>query len=147
MQISDLLAEIKILTGLSSSRLHGSMAKLRHRLVQGITDLNLDNKDTTEHDIADNNTLPLLQGHNHHNHDANTHHHDNLMLVEHKFIGILENAHILSDHVLHHLTDRHVKTQRAIQYFNKLHTYQEEFQRTKVSRKEDTNTHRGRLMQ
>ena len=59
--------------------------------MQGITDLNVDNKDTTEHDIADNNTLPLLQKHNH---DTNTHHHDNLMLVEHKFTGILENAHI-----------------------------------------------------
>ena len=37
------------------------MTKLCHRLVQGITDLNLDNKDATEHDIADNNTLLLLQ--------------------------------------------------------------------------------------
>ena len=128
MQISDLLAEIKILTGLSSSRLHCSMTKLRHRLVQGITDLNLDNKDATEHDIADNRTLLSLQRHNHHNHDTNTHHHDNLMLVEHKFTGTLENAHILSDHVLHHLTEHHVKTQTEIQQFNKLHTYQKEFQ-------------------
>ena len=94
MQISDLLAEIKILTGLSSLRLPCSMPKSCHRLVQGITDLNLDDKDATEHGIADNRTLLPLQRHNHHNHDTNAHHHDNLMLVEHKFTGILENAHI-----------------------------------------------------
>ena len=129
MQISDLLAEIKTLTGLSSSRLHCSMTNSRHRPVQGIADLNMDNNNITEHDIADNNTLPLLQKHNHHTHDTNTHHHDNLMLVEHKFTGTLENAHILSDHVLHHLTEHHVKTQTEIQQCNKLHTYQEEFQR------------------
>ena len=147
MQISDYLAEIKILTSLSSSRLPCSMTKLRHRLVQGITDFNSDNKDATEHDTADTRTLLPLQRHNHHNHDTNTHHHDNLMLVEHKFTGTLENAHILSDDAMHHLIDHHVKTQRAIQYFNKLRTYQEKFQRTKVSRKEDTNTHQERLMQ
>ena len=110
MQISDYHAEIKILTGLNSSRLLCSTTTLCHRPVQGITDLNLDDKDATEHDIADNRTLLPLQRHNHHNHDTNTHHHDNLMLVEHKFTGTLENAHILSDHVLLQLTERHVKT-------------------------------------
>ena len=115
--------------------------------MQGITDLNLDDKDATEHGIADNRTLLPLQRHNHHNHDTNTHHHYNLMLVEHKFTGTLENAHILSDHVLHHLTEHHVKTQTEIQQCNKLHTYQEEFQRIKVFRKEDNNTHRERWIQ